>query len=246
MLQNPASWERQITHLRPGAKCTRTHKAQNRDALKGTNLRGQTEPKRRSSQMFADSRLFLGNEAFGKRRFSQKTAGFRRKPQKTAGTRRKPQIGVCPLRFVPLSAALQKSQKTAPNNYLNTLRGLPGHYPVKQGFWGKSHQKVHPNVRQYLCHTVSLWYLFCPRTWEAASSRVIWNFWCFVDVVCVDFLCAGTSSDITPGKPQKQNDHRENVLGAHRLDPEGVSNPQWGCWPRGFRNIQDPEELFPQ
>ena len=38
--------------------------------------------------------------------FSQKTADFRRKPQKTAGTRSKPQIGVCPLRFVPSSAAL--------------------------------------------------------------------------------------------------------------------------------------------
>ena len=68
-------------------------------ALKGTNLRGQTEPKRRFSMIFADSRLFLENKAFGQRRFSQKTADFRRKPQKTGGTRRKPQIGVFPLRF---------------------------------------------------------------------------------------------------------------------------------------------------
>ena len=75
-------------------------------ALKGTNLRGQTEPKRRFSLIFADSRLFPENKAFGKRRFSQKTADFRREPQKTAGTRRKPQIAVCPLRFVPFSAAL--------------------------------------------------------------------------------------------------------------------------------------------
>ena len=74
--------------------------------LKGTNLRGQTEPKRRFSLIFADSRLFIENKAFGKRIFSQKTTDFRRKLQKTAGTRRKPQIGVCPLRFVPLSAAL--------------------------------------------------------------------------------------------------------------------------------------------
>ena len=62
---------------------------------------------RRFSLIFADSdhsRLFLENEAFGKRRSSQKTADFRRKPQKTAGTRRKPQISVCPLRFVPLRA----------------------------------------------------------------------------------------------------------------------------------------------
>ena len=75
-------------------------------ALKGTNLRGQTEPKRRFSLIFADSRLFLENDAFGQRRLSQKTADFRRKPQENAGTRRKPQIGVCPLRLVPLSAAL--------------------------------------------------------------------------------------------------------------------------------------------
>ena len=75
-------------------------------ALKGTNLRGQTEPERRFSRIFADSRLLLENEAFWKRRCSQKTADFRRKPQKTAGARRKPLIGVCPLRFVPLSAAL--------------------------------------------------------------------------------------------------------------------------------------------
>ena len=76
----------------------------------GTNLRGQTECKRRFTQIFADlladSRLLLENKAFGKRRFSQKTADFRRNPQKAAGTRRKPQIGVCPLRFVPLSADL--------------------------------------------------------------------------------------------------------------------------------------------
>ena len=48
----------------------------------------------------------IENKAFGKRRFSQKTAGTRRKPQKTAGTRRKPQIGICALRFIPLSAAI--------------------------------------------------------------------------------------------------------------------------------------------
>ena len=42
---------------------------------------------------------------------SEKTADFRRKPLKTAGTRRKPQIGVCPLRFVPLSAALTRKME---------------------------------------------------------------------------------------------------------------------------------------
>ena len=57
-------------------------------ALKGTNLRGQTEPKRRFSLILADSRLLPEKEALG-------SADFRRKPQ----------IGVCSLRFVPLSAA---------------------------------------------------------------------------------------------------------------------------------------------
>ena len=74
--------------------------------LKGDEPKGQTKPKRRFSQIFADSRRSPENEAFGKRRFSQKTADFRRSPQKTAGTLRKPQISVCPLRFVPLGAAL--------------------------------------------------------------------------------------------------------------------------------------------
>ena len=53
----------------------------------GTNLRGQTEPKRRFSLIFADSRLFLGNKAFGKHRFSQETAVF---SQETAENRRNP------------------------------------------------------------------------------------------------------------------------------------------------------------
>ena len=66
-------------------------------AQKGTNLGGQTENKRRFSQIFADSRLFLENEAFGKtqifaenRRFSQETAENRRNPQKTADWRLSP------------------------------------------------------------------------------------------------------------------------------------------------------------
>ena len=54
--------------------------------VKGTNLSRQT--------IFADSRLSYKNKAFGKRRFSQKTADFRRKPQIFAETRRKLQIGV--------------------------------------------------------------------------------------------------------------------------------------------------------
>ena len=70
---------------------------------------GHIEPKHRFSQLFTDSRFSTENEAFGKRRFSQETVDFRRNLQKTSATRRKPQIGVGPLRFVPLSAALSSS-----------------------------------------------------------------------------------------------------------------------------------------
>ena len=41
----------------------------------------------------------------------------------------------------------------------------------KQGFWGKSHQKVRPNVGQNLCHMVSLWYLLCPQKFWQFSCR---------------------------------------------------------------------------
>ena len=61
-------------------------------ALKGTNLKGQTEPNRRFSLVFADSyrfsRLFLENKAFGKRRLSQRTADVRRKLQKSGTFKR--------------------------------------------------------------------------------------------------------------------------------------------------------------
>ena len=75
-------------------------------ALKGTNLRGQTEPKRRFSLIFADFCRFL---SFPRKQSIWETQIFaenRRFSQKTAENRRNPQIGVCPLRFVPLSAAL--------------------------------------------------------------------------------------------------------------------------------------------
>ena len=39
---------------------------------------------------------------------------------------------------------------------------IAGHEPLKQGFWGKSHQKVHPKVRRNLCRKSPLGYLFCP------------------------------------------------------------------------------------
>ena len=76
-----------------------------RDKLKGTNSKGQTEPNSQFFlQIFTDFcrfSLFLGITAFRKRRFSQKpqeTADFRRKPQETADFRRN--------RFVPFSLSL--------------------------------------------------------------------------------------------------------------------------------------------
>ena len=70
-------------------------------ALKGTNLRGQTEPKHK---IFADfCRLaFPRKQSIRETQISQKTT----ESQIFVGNRRKTQIGVCFLRFVPLSAAL--------------------------------------------------------------------------------------------------------------------------------------------
>ena len=98
-----------------------------------TRLRGQTyedEPSpnadfRRFLLTFAVFSLLLENKALGKRRFSRKTADFRGKPQIFSGTRRKPQIGVCPLRFAPLSVAL-----VAPN-YCSEKNLPPGKSPAK-------------------------------------------------------------------------------------------------------------------
>ena len=73
-------------------------------ALKGINLREQTEPKHRFSMIFADfadSGNCQENKSFGKCSLSQKTADLHRISLKTAGTRRKPQIGFCPLRLSP-------------------------------------------------------------------------------------------------------------------------------------------------
>ena len=61
---------------------------------------------RMKPQIFADSPLLLEIQAFGGRRFSQKTADFRRKRRFFAENRRKPQIGLRHLRSVTLSSAL--------------------------------------------------------------------------------------------------------------------------------------------
>ena len=76
--------------------------SENQGALKGTNPRGQTEPRRRVSQIFAHFCRFW---PFPRKRSIWETQIFaenRRFSQKTARNRRKPQIGVCPLRFAPL------------------------------------------------------------------------------------------------------------------------------------------------
>ena len=62
----------------------------------------------------------------------------------------------------------QRIARTAPKIFW-TIRG---HYALKQGFSGKSHQKVPPRVRQNLCHTSSLGYLFCP--WRKQEAHRGW------------------------------------------------------------------------
>ena len=71
-------------------------------------------------------------------------------------------------RDVPGSEELYASyfsgaKKDSQSQKIWTIRGVTGHYPVKEGFGGKSHQKAHPNVQQNLCHTVSVWFNEHPR-----------------------------------------------------------------------------------
>ena len=61
--------------------------------------------------------------------------------------------------------------RTVPKKFFKQFDGVTGQYPVKQGFWGESRQKVHPKVRQNLCRTSSLGYLFCPWRW-GKTTRV--------------------------------------------------------------------------
>ena len=74
-----------------------------------------------------------------------------------------------------------KNRTNSTNEFSEQFEGVTGHYPSKQGFWGKSHQKVHPNVRPNICHIVSLWCLFlspintqrppeCPTTFKLDPS----------------------------------------------------------------------------
>ena len=67
-------------------------------------------------------------------------------------------------RFRPEVRSQKRTPK--PKNRTNSARefseqfeGFAGHCRLKQGFWGKSHQKVHPKVRRNLCRKV-LWGTF--------------------------------------------------------------------------------------
>ena len=101
-----------------------------------------------------------------------------------------------------------------------TIRGGYGSLPSKQGFRGKSQQKVHPNVRQNLCRTVSLWYPFCPQ-WE--SSGLAPEYVSFFPLIkgydmamfqrLISFLCNVTALTNISGEPLKSG--RQSHQSAH-------------------------------
>ena len=69
----------------------------------------------------------------------------------------------CPLFSRPLCFTADPKPKNRTNSakeFSEQFEGVTGHYPLKQGFWGKSHQKVRPKVRRNLCRESSLRYLF--------------------------------------------------------------------------------------
>ena len=67
-----------------------------------------------------------------------------------------------------------QSQKVT-KEFSEQFEGVTGHYRLKQGFWGKSHQKVRPKVRRNLCRKSSLGYLFCP--WFYILRFFMARFW---------------------------------------------------------------------
>ena len=94
----PFSWL-EVAHTPPSCMTYTSHLYHDafQGALKGTNLRGQTEPKRRFSQFFAD---FCRFSPFPRKRSIWETQIFaenRRFSQETAGNRR--------LAFVPLGSS---------------------------------------------------------------------------------------------------------------------------------------------
>ena len=65
-----------------------------------------------------------------------------------------------------------KNRTNSTKEFSEQFEGVTGHYPLKQGLWGKSHQKVHPKVRRNLCRKSSLGYLFCPwQRWLKSGFR---------------------------------------------------------------------------
>ena len=66
-----------------------------------------------------------------------------------------------------------KNRTNGAKEFSEQFEGLTGHDPLKQGFSGRSHQKVHPNVRRNLCRKSSLGYLFCP--WFCKGARVFFG-----------------------------------------------------------------------
>ena len=89
----------------------------------------------------------------------------------------------CSVSFRPTQTVRSQKGLTKPRNQTNRTKkfseqfeGVTGHYPIEQGFSGKSHQKVHQNVQQNPCHTVSLWYLLCPYSNGAVQIQLwVWS-----------------------------------------------------------------------
>ena len=47
----------------------------------------------------------------------------------------------------PKRSPKAKDHTNSTKEFSEQVEGVTDHYPVKQGFRGKSHQEVHPNVR---------------------------------------------------------------------------------------------------
>ena len=83
-----------------------------------------------------------------------------------------------------------KIARTALKNYW-TIRGGYRSLPSQTMVWGKSHQKVQPNVRQNLCHRVSLWYLFCLQFRAQTEKYRRIELWFFSIAPCTSIKARG-------------------------------------------------------
>ena len=83
-----------------------------------------------------------------------------RTPQSVKDVRR-----TCRLNLLSRAKKEPQSQNITrePKNFW-TIRG---HYPIKEGYWGKSHQKVHPRKfgKTFFAYIVFLLRFFCPWFW---------------------------------------------------------------------------------